>query len=200
MPDEPISALPVAAPITGADLGVVVASLVTSKITLQDFIDQLAQIITSSVVVTSAAGEKMRCADTAGGDNYMVFVSNIYPTVGVVGIRNGQAFFQYGGNANDFRIEGNGGALGIVTLGGMRMDSAVGFIGTASLNGTTPVTISTSAIEATSFVFLTNNSPSAAFGTPVEISANRVNGVSFDIVSNNVADTSNVVWMIVGAV
>lgn len=70
-------------------------------------------------------------------------------------------------------------------------------MGTATLNGVTPVVVPTAAVTAVSRIFLTNNDPngSAAVGSVRVLS--RTPGASFTIVSDEPQDRSIVAWMIV---
>lgn len=68
-------------------------------------------------------------------------------------------------------------------------------MGTATMNGTTNVVVSTTAVAANSRIFLTTN---VSAGTPGFVRVvTRSAGVSFTIVSSAVGDTSTVAWMIV---
>jgi hypothetical protein len=68
-------------------------------------------------------------------------------------------------------------------------------MGTATLNGTTNVVVSTTAVTANSRIFLTTQASSATYGAPVAVT--RVAGTSFTIKSTTAADTSTVAWMLV---
>jgi hypothetical protein len=67
-------------------------------------------------------------------------------------------------------------------------------MGTAVLNGTTAVTVSTTAVTANSRIFLTIQTPGGTPGSPY-VSA-RTAGTSFQIKSG-ASDTSTVAWFIV---
>ena len=69
------------------------------------------------------------------------------------------------------------------------------YMGTVAANGTTAVTIATTALGGSSRVFLTIQSPT---GTPgaVYVSAQSA-GTSFSIKSSSATDTSTVAWLIV---
>jgi hypothetical protein len=69
-----------------------------------------------------------------------------------------------------------------------------GSAGTVTLNGTTPVTVFTSAITTSSLVFLTVQ---AAGGTPgIPSVSGRTAGISFSVVSASGSDTSTLAWSI----
>jgi hypothetical protein len=68
-------------------------------------------------------------------------------------------------------------------------------MGTATLNGTTNVTVSTTAVTANSRIMLTTQAASATYGAPVV--ASRIPGTSFVIKSTVTGDASTVAWMIV---
>lgn len=68
-------------------------------------------------------------------------------------------------------------------------------MGAATLNGTTNVTVTTTAVTANSRIQLTTQAASATYGAPVV--ATRIAGTSFAIKSTVVGDTSTVAWMIV---
>ena len=68
-------------------------------------------------------------------------------------------------------------------------------LGTATLNGTSAVTVSTTCITAGDKVFLTRTSETSATGNAFV--SNIVNGVSFDIDSDTASDDSTVNWFIV---
>jgi Putative Ig domain len=69
-----------------------------------------------------------------------------------------------------------------------------GSAGTVTLNGTTPVTVFTSAITTSSLVFLTVQ---AAGGTPgIPSVSGRTAGISFSVVSASASDTSTLAWSI----
>ena len=68
-------------------------------------------------------------------------------------------------------------------------------MGTAVLNGSTEVTVPTTAVTASSRVFLTVNAPGGTVGAPYVSS--RSAGASFGIRSTNAADTSTVAWLII---
>lgn len=87
--------------------------------------------------------------------------------------------------------------LRIATLGrGLKVkEGANAKMGTAVLNGTTEVTVPTTAVTANSRILLTINAPGGTVGAPYVSS--RVAGTSFGIKSTAVGDTSTVAWMIV---
>ncbi|MGW7617411.1 hypothetical protein ACWGLG_16395 [Streptomyces antimycoticus] len=89
---------------------------------------------------------------------------------------------------SDFRIATAGRGLMVAEGTNARM-------GTATLNGTTNVTISTTAVTANSRIFLTTQVASATYGAPVV--ATRTAGTSFAIKSTVAGDTSIVAWHIV---
>jgi hypothetical protein len=66
--------------------------------------------------------------------------------------------------------------------------------GTATLNGTTEVTVSTNVVTASSRIFLTINAPGGTPGSPYVSS--RSAGTSFGIKSTNAADSSTVAYEI----
>jgi hypothetical protein len=68
-------------------------------------------------------------------------------------------------------------------------------VGTATLNGTTAVTVSTTAVTANSRIFLTILTPAGTPATPY-VSAVTA-GTSFQIKSTGASDTSVVSWFIV---
>ena len=68
-------------------------------------------------------------------------------------------------------------------------------MGTAVLNGTTAVTVTTTAVSANSRIFLTTNTPGGTLGVPVVVS--KTAGTSFTIRSSVAGDVSTVAWMIV---
>lgn len=68
-------------------------------------------------------------------------------------------------------------------------------MGTATLNGTTAVTVSTTAVTATSRIYLTINTPGGTPASPYVFT--RTAGTSFQIKSTGASDTSTVAWMIV---
>lgn len=68
-------------------------------------------------------------------------------------------------------------------------------MGTATLNGTTTVTVSTTAVTANSRILLTTQAPGGTVGSPYVFT--RSAGTSFGIRSTDGADTSTVAWMIV---
>jgi hypothetical protein len=68
-------------------------------------------------------------------------------------------------------------------------------MGTATLNGTTAVTVATTAVTANSRIQLTINTPGGTPGSPY-VSA-RTAGTSFQIKSTGASDTSVVAWLIV---
>lgn len=69
-------------------------------------------------------------------------------------------------------------------------------MGTATANGTTEVTVSTTAVTATSRILLTIQTPNAGTAGAVYVSS-RVAGTSFGFKSTDAADASTVAWMIV---
>jgi hypothetical protein len=68
-------------------------------------------------------------------------------------------------------------------------------MGTATLNGTTAVTVSTTSVTATSRILLTIQAPGGTVGSAY-VSA-RTAGTSFQIKSTATGDTSTVAWLIV---
>lgn len=68
-------------------------------------------------------------------------------------------------------------------------------MGTATLNGTTDVTVSTTAVTSTSRIFLTIQALGGTAGSPYV--RTRTAGTSFTIRSTGASDTSTVAWMIV---
>lgn len=68
-------------------------------------------------------------------------------------------------------------------------------MGTAVLNGTTAVTVATTAVTANSRIFLTIQASGGVVGSPYVDT--RTSGTSFNIKSVTVGDTSTVAWMIV---
>lgn len=89
------------------------------------------------------------------------------------------------------------GSLAVTTAGqGLQVkEGSNAKMGTATLNGTTEVTVATTAVTATSRILLTINAPG---GTPASAYvSSRVAGTSFGVKSTNAADTSTVAWMIV---
>jgi hypothetical protein len=68
-------------------------------------------------------------------------------------------------------------------------------MGTATLNGTTAVTVATTAVTATSRIQLTTQAPGGTVGSPYVFA--RTAGTSFQIKSTAAGDTSTVAWMIV---
>jgi hypothetical protein len=68
-------------------------------------------------------------------------------------------------------------------------------MGTTTLNGITAVTVNTTAVTATSRIFLTIQASGGTVGSPYVDT--RSAGTSFNIKSTNAADTSTVAWMIV---
>lgn len=68
-------------------------------------------------------------------------------------------------------------------------------MGTQVLNGTTAVTVTTTAVAANSRIFLTTQVPGGTLGVPVVVS--RVAGTSFNIRSSVSGDVSTVAWWIV---
>lgn len=87
--------------------------------------------------------------------------------------------------------------LDIATVGrGLRIAEGTNAkMGTATLNGTTAVTISTTAVTANSRILLTIQAPGGTPASPY-VSA-RTAGTSFQIKSTGASDTSTVAWMIV---
>ncbi|MFE7237177.1 hypothetical protein [Streptomyces sp. NPDC057580] len=69
-------------------------------------------------------------------------------------------------------------------------------MGTATLNGTTAVVVSTTAVTANSRIQLTIQTPNAGTAGSAYVSA-RTAGTSFSIKSTNAADVSTVAWMLV---
>lgn len=69
------------------------------------------------------------------------------------------------------------------------------YMGTAVLNGVTPVTVATTAVIARSRIFLTTQAAGGTPGTPYvgTITANT----SFTVLSTSAADTSTVAWLII---
>lgn len=74
-------------------------------------------------------------------------------------------------------------------------EGANSYQGTATLNGTTGVTVSTNRVTANSRIYLTIQSPSGTVGTP-HVSS-RSAGTSFTIKSTQGTDVSTVAWLIV---
>jgi hypothetical protein len=68
-------------------------------------------------------------------------------------------------------------------------------MGTATLNGTTAVVISTTAVTASSRIFLTTQLGAGTIGSPY-VSA-RTAATSFQVKSTVAGDTSTIAWMIV---
>ena len=68
-------------------------------------------------------------------------------------------------------------------------------MGTATLNGTTNVVVSTTAVTAASRIFLTVQAAAGTLGCPVV--ATRTAGTSFSIKSTVAGDTSTVAWLLV---
>jgi hypothetical protein len=69
-------------------------------------------------------------------------------------------------------------------------------MGVATLNGTTAVVVSTTAVTATSRIQLTIQTPNAGTAGSAYVST-RTAGTSFSIKSTNAADVSTVAWMLV---
>jgi hypothetical protein len=67
-------------------------------------------------------------------------------------------------------------------------------MGTAVLNGTTAVTVSTTNVTANSRILLTTQSPSGTVGTPYVASQTAASG--FTIKSTSGSDASTVAWII----
>jgi hypothetical protein len=67
-------------------------------------------------------------------------------------------------------------------------------IGTATANGTSAVTVSTTAVTANSLIFLTEQSPAGTPGSPYVASVTAGTGFTFKSVAS---DTSTVGWFIV---
>jgi hypothetical protein len=67
-------------------------------------------------------------------------------------------------------------------------------MGTATLNGTTAVVVSTTAVTASSRIFLTINTPGGTPASPYVFA--RSAGTSFSIKSTGASDTSTVAWLV----
>lgn len=68
-------------------------------------------------------------------------------------------------------------------------------MGLVTLNGTSNVTVTTTAVAANSRIFLTTQTPSGTLGCPVVVS--KAAGASFIVKSTVAGDVSTVAWMIV---
>ena len=77
----------------------------------------------------------------------------------------------------------------------IRTGGAAPIFGVANLNGTTAVTISTSAVSANSKIFLTHQSASGTPGVPYVDS--RTAGTSFTIKSTSATDASAIAWLLI---
>jgi len=69
------------------------------------------------------------------------------------------------------------------------------YMGTAVLNGTTPVTVTTASVTAKSRVFLTIQVAGGTPGTPYVAAITA--GTSFQVVSTSAADTSTLAWLLI---
>jgi hypothetical protein len=78
---------------------------------------------------------------------------------------------------------------------GVRETGGNAAMGTATLNGTTAVTIANTRVTNSSRIFLTIQDPDGTPGAPYV--SNRVSGVSFSIKSTSGSDTSTVAWHII---
>jgi hypothetical protein len=87
------------------------------------------------------------------------------------------------------------GATAYQSLAKLKALAASGAVGTAVLNGTTPVVVASTAVTASSVILLTVQTVG---GTPGFVAvAARSAGVSFSVVSNNAADTSTVGYLVI---
>lgn len=68
-------------------------------------------------------------------------------------------------------------------------------MGTATLNGTTAVTVTTTAVDSNTRIFLTIQTPGGTVGAPYVSSITA--GTSFAVKSTSGSDTSTVAWMLV---
>lgn len=85
--------------------------------------------------------------------------------------------------------------IGLAGKGLRVKEGANAKMGTATLSGTTAVTVSTTAVTTTSRILLTINTPGGTPGSPYVFT--RTAGTSFQIKSTGASDTSIVAWMIV---
>lgn len=86
---------------------------------------------TGQVILTGAdsmGGPALQITDTVGGSNYIQMDSNFYSAYALLGVMDGDAFFQYGGNATGFRIEQGGGALGELDCANVNVNDGVSFL------------------------------------------------------------------------
>ena len=173
----------------------------------------------SSALKLFRAGESLTLQGVAVGDNiyqswrnsagtergYFGFASGGDPSIFLVANEaSGNLEFNSGNNGNiNLTVAGSGRVrantdVDVTTAGfGLRIkEGSNAKLGTAVLNGASPssVVVSTTAVGASSRIFLTINTPGAAPGA-VYVSA-RLAGNTFTITGPN-TDTSTVAWMIV---
>jgi hypothetical protein len=147
--------------------------------------DELAGSDTATLAATGATGTAIgiKVSATGGGNNYAAITRG-----GSVGIDIAA------GNTGTDSLEVNGNVL-ISGQHGLKIaESTNASMGTAMLNGTTAVTVSTTDVTATSRILLTTQSPSGTVGTPYV--SLQTGGASFQIKSTAAGDKSTVAWMI----
>lgn len=151
--------------------------------------------LTGAVTSNRSATSDVAYAVILGGDTF-----DRYRILGSGSIEQGSGAaareVTYGRTAaNQWSVTGADMRVATAGRGLMVAEGSNAKMGTATLNGTTNVTVATTAVTATSRIFLTTQAASATYGAPVV--ATRTAGTSFAIKSTVAGDTSTVAWHIV---
>jgi hypothetical protein len=160
---------------------------------------------TQSLQVNITGGNNVAVGQSAGdsfdGNNGCTFIgANADSTVGsltnAAAIGNGAQV----SNSNTMILGSPGTAVAVNSIANLVVtanSAANGTVGSVQLNGTTNVTVNTTACKTTSRVFLTYLTSVGVVGV---ISVNTIANGSFRVVSRTVGDTSFIQWLIVNPV
>lgn len=171
---------------------------VTSSTQLSDS----SNLVRKDAANTITAGGQV--VGSLGATSNVVPLTVQMPTGGSVDIfdvkfSNGVPVFYVGSDSNTY-VNANLSVTGNVTItspgsGIFIKEGANALMGTLTLNGATEVTVNTTAVSATSRIFLTVQVPG---GTPAGVAyvSSRVNGTSFGV-KGIALDTSTVAWLII---
>lgn len=159
--------------------------------------------LANTSTVTSGA-DMLLNEHTAGSNAFGVSVSGDSATRFLL-TADGVTHLGPGNAARDVAVGRTGAGVYGVSTGSLAVTTAgQGFqckeganakMGTATLNGTTEVTVSTTAVTASSRIQVTTQAPGGTVGAPYVSS--RVAGTSFGLKSTVVGDTSTVAWIII---
>ena len=169
--------------------------------------DVLYSQTTQNILANTADGADNKAIVIAGGGAYGTSRGAYLELFGNESAGNGGLYLGSGASTNNtIHIQTSGvDSVSIDSVGNMSLprvgsglqikEGANAKMGTVALNGATEVTVSTTAVSATSRIFLTIQSPA---GTPAGVAyvSSRVAGTSFGV-KGIALDTSTVAWMIV---